>query len=414
MEAIVRAAGYLLFLGLMAPGYYYNVTFVQLGLHDLGVRVIGMGEREVAAAMGLLALVTAIAAVGTGLLMRRWQPGLVGKLRVAAAVVIVHTALAGLAPNLGDPAAFVGWTLVAGVSLGIGVPVTFGLAVDLVAVPHRGYVAAAITAVAYFAAAALAPEWRIDAFADQLFWPMLAGAIGLVIFSWVRNPLLESLAGQHARPEFAVGRFVRDGRSPNRLLLAYVVGLGAIFFIDSLGFLRLIFTPAIVADTWQSPEETVRWFIGGVHVLGAAIGGILYARLDGRTMLLWIFGIFALVQLMYVMGERTPSTIETTTLAPAMLYAVAVSLYTVVTFAVWADLSTPRTVGLNVALGIGLAGWLTTFASTALSLELRIGGVGVDEHLSWVAAIAMLAFLAVLGMLFFGTSSRSAPEPLDR
>lgn len=31
-------AGYLFFIGMMAVGYLYNVTFVQLGLVDLGLR----------------------------------------------------------------------------------------------------------------------------------------------------------------------------------------------------------------------------------------------------------------------------------------------------------------------------------------------------------------------------------------
>jgi hypothetical protein len=30
--------GYLLFISMMAIGYFYNVTFVQLGLKDLGER----------------------------------------------------------------------------------------------------------------------------------------------------------------------------------------------------------------------------------------------------------------------------------------------------------------------------------------------------------------------------------------
>ena len=33
-------AGYLLFTGMMAVGYFYNVTFVQLGLKDLGERSV--------------------------------------------------------------------------------------------------------------------------------------------------------------------------------------------------------------------------------------------------------------------------------------------------------------------------------------------------------------------------------------
>lgn len=31
-------SGYFFFTGMMATGYFYNLTFVQLGLHDLGAR----------------------------------------------------------------------------------------------------------------------------------------------------------------------------------------------------------------------------------------------------------------------------------------------------------------------------------------------------------------------------------------
>jgi hypothetical protein len=64
-------AGYLLFVGMMATGYYYNVTFVQLGLVDLGQRLLGMDEQQVAVEMALLALITCIVALGMGLLSLR-------------------------------------------------------------------------------------------------------------------------------------------------------------------------------------------------------------------------------------------------------------------------------------------------------------------------------------------------------
>ncbi len=50
--------GYGFFVGMMAVGYYYNLTFVQLGLVNLGEHVIGMPDQRVALSMALLALVT--------------------------------------------------------------------------------------------------------------------------------------------------------------------------------------------------------------------------------------------------------------------------------------------------------------------------------------------------------------------
>ena len=39
-----RLFGFLLFVGMMAAGYYYNLTFVQLGLDDFGTRWLGLSE----------------------------------------------------------------------------------------------------------------------------------------------------------------------------------------------------------------------------------------------------------------------------------------------------------------------------------------------------------------------------------
>jgi hypothetical protein len=401
-----RLLGYGLFIGLMTAGYYYNVTFVQLGLHDLGTRVLGMAEVDVGAIMGLLALVTGCVAVLTGLAMYRRPIGFRTKLRVASIVVLVQTVLTAVAGGLPSPEAFVAWVLAGGAALGIGVPITFGLTVDLVAVRHRGYVAAVIAGGAYFAAAALAPAWTIDAFSAQLVWPMAGGTLVLVALAWAPLGLVDGLGEQHREEGFAAGRFLRNRHLPARLLIAYLIGIGTIFFIDSLGFLRMIFTPEIVADTWHSPDREVQLLIAGAHVLGAAIGGLLYARLSGRTLLLWIFAIFALVQLVYAASVRLP--MATTTLSPALLYAIAVSLYTVITFAVWADLSTPRTIGLVTALGVGVAGWLSTFLSTAISLQLQALGIDVARHLDWVAAIALVAFSGVLALLFLSPAHAGA------
>lgn len=77
---------------------------------------------------------------------------------------------------------------------------------------------------------------------------------------WPRRPLLRAARvaaepARHGARNTAHARGARRRRLParkplpTRLLAAYILALGAIFFIDSLGFLRLVFTPAIVADT---------------------------------------------------------------------------------------------------------------------------------------------------------------------
>jgi hypothetical protein len=138
-------------------------------------------------------------------------------------------------------------------------------------------------------------------------------------------------------------------------------------------------------------------FIGITHLGAALIAGVLYAVLDVKALLPWVFGIFALVLLMYVFDTRL-SPGDAAPLILPMLYATAFSLYTVVNFALWADLSTPATVGRNAALGVALSGWTATFIGTAVAIQWRLGGLAVGEHLNYVAALALLFFLVTLAV----------------
>lgn len=396
--------GLVLIVGMLATGYYYNVTFVQLGLVHLGSERIGMGEAAVALNMAALALFTATIAVSVGVIMMRrgWSRNFIAKLRLAFGVVALQTVLTALAPFIRSEALYFIWIVFASVALGVGVPATFSMTVDLVPVRSRGYVAALITAIAYFAAAVFASTWTIEAFARQMVGPMILGTIGLGVLAFRRFGFIDDLARQHLLPDFSRGRFVSPGTGNNpmwrnRFLVALIFMFG-IFFIDSLGFLRIIETPAFVGGAWHSPDASVRVFIGGTHVVTALIAGVLYTAFDEQTLFLWVFGIFGLVQMMYVM-EVSFGASETVPLAMPMLYATAVSIYTVVNFALWADLSTPATVARNTAIGVAISGWVATFLSTALSIEWRSAGIALDIHLNRVAAMAIVFFIGASALV---------------
>ncbi|MDA8218497.1 MAG: hypothetical protein M0Z94_12860 [Dehalococcoidales bacterium] len=414
--------GYLFFIGMMAVGYYYNLTFVQFGLLDLGTRVIGLSEEGVATNMAFLALLTTIIAIAVGVAMQRlgWSQRFLVKLRLAFGVVLVQTVLTAAAPFVRSEPVFFVWIVVASAALGVGVPATFSMTADLIHARNRGYVAALITALAYFAAATFSTVWQVEQFARQLLTVMLGGTLTLAMLVFRRWPFLETLAEQHRRPEFGRGRFVRVDRETGRTWVSRkVVGLVllmfGIFFVDSLGFLRLADTPTYFEAAWQSPELNTRLVIAGFHVVAALAGGILYSARNERHLFLWIFGIFALVHLMYTFDIRL-SPGNSGALAMPILYATAVSLYTVVSFAIWADISTPRTISRNTALGVGLAGWSATFTSTALALRLRLSGVSLEQHLNLVDALAMLFFLGVLAILLAPKQSsvRPAPRPIRK
>ncbi|MFW5941030.1 MAG: MFS transporter [Chloroflexota bacterium] len=399
-------AGYLLFVGMMAIGYYYNLTFVQFGLLDLGTRLVGMTREQVAVQMTFLAVITCAVALTVGWVMMRrgWSQRFEIKLRLAFAVVLLQTALTAAAPFIRSEASFFIWIVVASLALGVGVPATFGMTVDLIPVGDRGLAAALITAGAYFPAAVFSGVWTIETLSAQMLLVMAPGAValGLLAFGpWsLTASLTRSLAQQHRETAFGMGRFVRvspTGKTHvSRYLLGLILLMFAIYFIDSLGFLRLADTPFFFEVAWQSPDLAPRLLIGLTHIAGALIAGALYTAMGERQLFLWIFGLFAMVHLLGI----------GTSLGMPILYALAVSLYTVVNFAIWADISTPHTITRNTAAGVALSGWAATFLSTALSLQLAEMGVTLETHLQLVDAVAMLFFLLVLALLYFNPSQQ--------
>lgn len=99
------AVGYGLFVALLAAGYY-NVTFVQLGLLDLGTRLVGMTEAQVSVWMAAFALLTFGVAVATDLLGRVPVVGTVVQFVLVAtgldAVLITYYGFREFEPSLAD------------------------------------------------------------------------------------------------------------------------------------------------------------------------------------------------------------------------------------------------------------------------------------------------------------------------
>jgi MFS family permease len=403
--------GYLLFVALMVAGYYYNITFVQLGLLDLGTRLVGMSETAVSTWMAALALATLVVAVATGVVMDRrgWSTAFRTKLRILFGVVGVQFLLTLIAPHIRTVPAFGAWIIAASIGLGVGFPVSFSLAIDLVPVPDRGYVAAAITAIAYFGANAIPLSWSIDVFSRVMVAAMIPGLVVLGLFSFAPvdriETLLADLGSQYRN--FGTGRFCHGDPVRTRSLgfLVPVVLMFGVFFIDSLGFLRIIDTPSLLLSSWQAPDLSTRLFIAVAHVVGAVMAGVIYANYSLSRMFLWTFALFALTHVLYTSDLRLAAVFPglaqgaSSPLNPAA-YAVAVSFYTTLNFAIWPDLSTAETIGTHSAVGIGVAGWLATFASTALALSLQAAETPLLSHLNVVQALSLLLLFGVVVGLY--------------
>ncbi|MBN2045355.1 MAG: hypothetical protein JW757_10075 [Anaerolineales bacterium] len=398
--------GYLLFIGMMSTGYYYNLTFVQLGLEDFAATQLNLGADVIARDMALLAICTCLVALGFGWWMeqqcRRQQ--FKTKIRISFGVVLSQALLTLYLPLITTEAGFMVWVVFSSIALGVGVPAMFSMTIDLIPVRDRGYVAAIVTAIAYFAAEVFSSEWTFEFFRQQFLWILFLGAAGIGGLAFLKVPWIGSLSNQHTLSEYGIGRFVRtrsDNKSiPSRIVQQMLILMFLIYFIDSLGFLRMLKVPALMHSSWQSPVFSDRLFIAVVHVGGALIAGVLYSSLNERHLFYWIFGMFALTHLQYSLHLRTYGEGKVT-LALPMMYALTVSLYTVINFSIWADLSTPKTIGMHSALGVASSAWTATFLSTGLAIFWQGRGMTLEQHIQIVDSLAMLAFLIMVLFAFF-------------
>jgi MFS family permease len=399
----VSLVGILAFVALLSAGYYYNLTFVQLGLIDLGTRLVGMSASNVSTVMAVFAVTAFVVAAVTGWLMDRrgWSSNLRVKLRILFAVIAVQTVLTVVVGSVTAPSGYLAWVLAGAGAIGVGMPVTFSFMIDFVPIRHRGGVAAAVAGLAFFAAALYPLQWRIEEFAPVMSALMVPAVAALGVLSLRPFDFVDRLAKQHER--FGIGRFCRPDPVATASFAFWgpLVLMFSVFFIDSLGFLRIIDSPAYISTSWQSPEVGVRMFISVTHVVGAAMAGVLYTALDR----LWLWGsvlaLFAFTHLLYTFHLGTAPAGIDPPLALPLFYVLAVSFYTTLNFALWADLSTPATIGLHTGLGVGIAGWLASFLSTSLALQSQGAGLTLLEHLRYVNALALLLAVAFPLFLYF-------------
>ena len=401
-------AGYAFYVTLLTGGYYYNLTFVQLGLIDLGTIRLGMSGRSVSTVMAVLALVALATAVVGGRTMDRrgWSGDLRVKLRLLTVVMAVQLGLTVLAPALATPAGFVLWVVVCAASIGVAMPVTFSFMADFVPVRDRGFAAAVPAGLSFFVASLYPQQWRVEEFSAVMAAAMTPAVVALAVVAFGHLDLVEHLARQ--REWAGPGRFARSAApsasTPTFVLI--VAAMFAVFFIDSLGFLRIIDTPAYISTSWQSRDLGVRLFIAITHIVGAAMAGVLYTTFDWRWLLVWVYGLFGFTHLLYTFDLLTTTDAAPPLVLPGM-YVLAVSFYTTLNFALWPDLSTPETIGTRCAVGVGVAGWLASFLSTSLALYSDAAGVTLLAHLRYVDALALL-LVAVVPLLLYAARVRTA------
>lgn len=387
-------AAFGVYVVVLAAAYYYNLTLVQLGVTDTGMQRLGLAMEVVAGAMGLLAVVTLAVTLLSGTLIDRWGWGLrtVVKCRVLFGIVVLQIGVTALLPAVASLPGFLLWIMACAVLLGAAIPVAFSLMLDLVAPGMRGYAAGAVTGCA-FALAVLVPyEWAVGNFVPAAIAVLTPAAVALGAAAGAPR-LVDGLdpgdrTGRGARGADRTSERTRDQSwAVTAPLVGGVLLLFGAFFIDSLGFVRIIEQAQYVETSWQSSAITVRGTLAVTHVVGGLAAGVVYTK--GR--LLWVFmtafALFGLAQCLYVYDIVVGGPSVLTTVIP-LVYILAVSSYTTVAFALWPDLATPGTIGRYTAVGIGVGAWTATFSSTALALVSELVQLRIAWHLGVVAGLS--------------------------
>ena len=385
-----RALAFTVYVVVLTAAYYYNLTFVQLGLTDLGLEQLGLSPELVGVGMGVLALVTLGTTVLSGYLMDRFGLGAAvqAKFRVLFGIVFLQLLVTYAVTGVASFWQFLVWICVCSLLLGTAIPFAFSLLGDLVAPAIRGYAAGAVAGGAFFLAALFPFTWEIEQFVPSAILVLTTAALVLGTLSVPglgrRFESLSHTAGQPTSP---------DGPSEmaSTGAIVGVVLLFGTFFVDSLGFVRIVEDPDYVEALWQSADLDTRVLIAVTHVAGGMVAGLVYVKLRHVWLLAGSLALFVTAQFLYVFDILSggPTALAT---ASSLVYVVAVSCYTTVAFALWPDLAPPGLIGRYTGVGIGVSGWLATFTSTAFALVSEQAQVPLALHLS-VVGLTSVAFL---------------------
>nr|MDO8111715.1 hypothetical protein [Candidatus Sigynarchaeota archaeon] len=378
--------GQFLVISLMIGAYVYNIGFIQLGIPNLGKIKLGIDPNIMGFYMALLAIITASIAVIWGYHLNKKNLSVLKKIDLTLVATFLQLLLTIWAGLMMDPWQLPEWIVLTSVVLGLAIPVSFSLMFDVIPRKNRGLVAGLIAGLAFFLANTSPFPWTIDGFVQESLVSMIPG---LLVFALIRLfGKMPSCFPKHTDIEAHEGRF-----ASHNIILVLVL-MFTIFFVDSLGFLRIIAEPAIYNQTWHSSIET-RGILAVVHLITGIGAGFLYARKNE-----WTTGILALLLLMIADAFfllETSLMPSTTILLIASVYCSAVSTYTAINFAIWADISNKDNAVKNAALGIGIGGWLSTFLSTMVA-EILQPVVSFQAHLIFpitIAAVGIGAFFLI-------------------
>ena len=382
-EKIVSLFRLFIMVGMLAGAYIYNVKFIQIGIPALGRDILHLAPLELGAIMASLAILTCIIALIWGFRVDALCWSVEKKVNAVLIIGIFQLFLTVWAPYIISVAALLFWVLLTSLTLGIGIPISLPLFFELVPPRNRGLIAGLISGGAYsIGNLSIVPWTTYDLMLEAVFF-MAPGLLALLIIKLFG--LFPTFFYDEPDEQKLIGRFPTASIAPLLILMF------TIFFIDSLGFLRIIEEPSLIIRTWNSPLQT-RAILAVIHLITGILAGLLYQKTNGWVIGLVSLGLFIVADFAFV--QYSPTWSDNRLLFIALIYCTTVSVYTVNNFCLWSDVSTRKNIGKNASLGIAVGGWLASFLSTALAYYLH-ETTPFNLHLLFPAILAMIAFIGV-------------------
>ncbi|MFO8017704.1 MAG: MFS transporter [Promethearchaeia archaeon] len=370
--------GVFFYLIIIVAGFTFIIKFIQLGIPDFIINHLNLSNIDVVGYMMLLALLTASICLIVGYIIDKFNWRVEEKIKILFLCFLIQTPLILSFLSFNSVPLFILWIILLGVVMGVETPISISLLRDFIRPKYRGIFAAVATAFIYSYGILSPFPWNISGFIKEISLGLLPSipifAI-IIVFKLFRNEEKKEIF-------LAEGSFIHY----NKGLL--ILALFGVIFVDSLGFLRIIETPEIYANVWRGGLE-IKMFLVISHTGFALISGFLYTKSKPYLILIISLWMIFLTDLFFALFNETIFLSQVL----GILYCGAVSMYTIVLFALWADISAPESVGKFSGLGIGIGGWLMTFISTAFSFRF-IDTLSFSMHLLVSSAVS-LTFLVL-------------------
>ncbi len=402
---------YFFVCALLFSGYQIGFKFIQLGIPDLALRVVGMEERIVNISMGFMAVASCITAIIASVLLDKWTPK--PKTRFLMTLILAggQAGLITLSLLITTEIQFLIWLGLFSGILGVIFPLVISYVFLFVKSGDRGPIAGIITAFAYLFGNLSPNPWTIQG--TLLDAIISSGPVMLCIAYFIFHmDLIEKLEPSDNEIDLYNGRYamINESQESNSkkskflepLQAGHSIGLilllmFGVYFVDSFGFLRVIHQNELMQYTWHGPYP-IKVLLGLVHFITAILMGFLYKKYGYRIVFFSSFTLFFIADLLFSFYPLGSLLIIT-----ALIYCSTVSFYTVNSFALFTDCSTKKDMYKKAGIGIGVGGWLSSFLSTMVTVELFSTTSGVEGfklHLLITAIIALVFMLLTIYLLY--------------